>query len=191
MAKRSLFSILSEQPWWVSLLVAAIVFAVAQFLLPQMALFIALPFAAVAAYVAHKQLRRSSPVNVDERLAALRGMSWENFGGIIEEAYRRQSYTVEGSQSAAFDFTLRKKDRITLVQCRRWKVNQVGVGPLRELYDAVAMHDAFDAVCIGTGAFSDRAREFAAGKRITLLNGSALVELVGTLEKRKWRWLPL
>ena len=190
MAKRSLFSILSEQPWWVSLLVAAIIFAAVQFLFPQVALFVALPFAAVAAYLAYKQLRRGSPVNVDERLAALRGMSWENFGLVIEEAYRRQGYAVEVSKSAAFDFTLRGKDRVTLVQCRRWKVNQVGVGPLRELHDAMARHDASDCVCIGTGSFSDNAREFAAGKRITLLNGLELVEMVGTLEKRKWRWLP-
>jgi len=190
MPKRSLFSILSEQPWWVSLLVAAMIFAVVQLFLPKFAFFVALPFAVIAVYFAYKQLRRGSPVNVDERLAALREMPWENFGLLVEEAYRRQGYAVEESKSGAFDFTLRRKDRVTLVHCRRWKVNQIGAGPLRELQDAVIRHEAFDAVCIGTGTFSDNAREFSADKRITLLNGAALVDLVRTIEKRKFRLLP-
>lgn len=188
MAKRSLFSILSEQPWWVSLLVAAALFAIVQLFLPQVALFVALPFIAVAGYVAWKQLRSVSPVNVEERLAALRGMPWENFGLVISEAYRRQGYAVEASESGAFDFTLRKDGRITLVQCRRWKVNQVGVKPVQELHAAMNASDAFNGVCISAGEFSASAREFAAGKRMTLLNGAALAELVGTIERTSRRW---
>lgn len=187
MAKRSLFSILSEQPWWVSLLVAALLFAVVQLVLPPLAPFVALPFIAVAAYVAWTQLRRTSPVNVEERLAALRAMPWENFRLVISEAYRRQGYTVEESGGGAFDFKLRKDGRTTLVQCRRWKVNQVGVGPVRELFEALGKHDAFNCVCIAAGEFSGNAREFAAGKPATLLNGAALVELVGTIEKTSRR----
>ena len=188
MAKRSLFSVLSEQPWWVSLLVAALLFAVVQLLLPPLAPFVALPFIAVAAYVAWTQLRRTSPVNVEKRLAALRAMPWEDFKHVISEAYRRQGYTVEESGSAAFDFKLRKDDRTTLVQCRRWKVNQVGIGPVRELFEALSKHDAFNCVCVAAGGFSGNAREFAAGKPVTLVNGAALAELVGTIEKTGRRW---
>lgn len=188
MAKRSLFSILSEQPWWVSALVAAVVFAIVQLFFPPLAPFVALPFIAVAAYVAWKQLRSKSPVDAAERLAALREMPWENFGLIISESYRRQGYAVEESGSSAFDFKLSKNGRITLAQCRRWKVNQVGAGPLRELYKAVTRLEAYNGVCIAAGEFSANAREFAAGKPITLLTGAALVELVGTIEKKSRRW---
>lgn len=188
MAKRSLFSILSEQPWWVSALVAAAVFAIVQLFFPPLAPFVALPFIAVAAYVAWKQLRSKSPVDAAERLAALREMPWENFGLIISESYRRQGYAVEESGSSAFDFKLSKNGRITLVQCRRWKVNQVGAGPLRELYKAVTRLEAYNGVCVAAGEFSANAREFAAGKPITLLTGAALVELVGTIEKKSRRW---
>lgn len=188
MAKRSLFSILSEQPWWVSALVAAVVFAIVQLFFPPLAPFVALPFIAVAAYVAWKQLRSKSPVDAAERLAALREMPWENFGLIISESYRRQGYAVEESGSSAFDFKLSKNGRITLVQCRRWKVNQVGAGPLRELYKAVTRLEAYNGVCVAAGEFSANAREFAAGKPITLLTGAALVELVGTIEKKSRRW---
>ncbi len=188
MAKRSLFSILSEFPWWLSALVAVLLFGIMQLIFPPLAPFVALPFVAVAAYFAYRQLRGKSPVDAGERIAALRDMPWENFSLVISEAYRRQGYGVEASDSAAFDFTLRKNGRITLVQCRRWKVSQVGAGPLRELHEAIARHDAFNGVCITAGGFSANAREFAAGKPITLLNDAALAALVGTLEKTSKRW---
>ena len=188
MAKRSLFSILSEQPWWVSLLAAMALFAVAQLVFPPVAPFIALPFIVLAVYVGWKQLRRISPVKVEERLAALRAMPWDDFGRIVSEAYRRQGYTVEESEGGAFDFRLRKDDRITLVQCRRWKVNQVGVKPVEELYEAMNKFEAFNGVCISTGEFSASARDFAAGKPVTLLSGAALAKLLGTTGKTSRRW---
>jgi restriction system protein len=188
MAKRSLFSILSGQPWWLTLLVALLIFSVMQFVFPPLAPFIALPFALVAGYLAWRQMRAGPSVNVEERLKALREMPWENFSLIVSESYRRQGYTIEESKSAAFDFKLAKKGQITLVQCRRWKVNQVGAGPVRDLVNAIEKHDAFNGVCISAGEFSANARETAAGRPITLLNGAALAQLVGSLEKKRWRW---
>jgi restriction system protein len=188
MAKRSLFSILSGQPWWVSLLVAMALFAAAQLVFPPVAPFVALPFVVIATYFAWQQLRRISPAKVGERLAAVRAMPWEAFALLISEAYRRRGYDVEAVRSGAFDFKLSQKGRITLVQCRRWKVNQVGVGPVRELCDALDKHEAFNGVCIAAGEFSDGARQFAAGKPVMLLNGPALAELVGTVGKRDRRW---
>ena len=192
MAKRSLFSILSEQPWWVSLLVAAALFAIAQWLLPSVPLFVALaaalPFIAVAGYVGWKQLRSTSPATVEERLAALRAMPWESFSLAISEAYRRQGYSVEASEGGAFDFKLYRNGQITLVQCRRWKVNQVGVKPVQELHEAMNKLDASNGACISAGEFSASARAFAAGKPITLVNQAALAELVGTIKKSRRRW---
>lgn len=187
MAKRTLFSILSEQPWWVSLVVAALLFAGAYQFLPQLAPFVALPFIAVAAYAAWKQFRGRAPADAAERLAALRDMPWEQFASVISAAYRRQGYAVEESKGGAFDFTLRKNGQITLVQCRRWKVNQAGVGPVRELYEAMSRHDAFSCICVSAGEFSATARQFAAGKPVTLLNGAALAELVGAIGKKSRR----
>jgi restriction system protein len=184
MSKRSLFSILSEQPWWVSLVVAALLFAGVYQFLPDFAPFIALPFVAVAAHVAWKQFRGRAPADAAERLAALREMSWEEFAAVISAAYRKQGYAVEESKGGAFDFTLAKNGRITLVQCRRWKVNQAGVGPVRELCDAMDEHDAANSVCISAGDFSPNARHFAAGKPVTLLTGTPLAELVGAVGKK-------
>lgn len=179
MARQSLFGILSRQPWWVSLLAAMAAFAIAQLVFAPVAPFVALPFVAIAIYLAWRQLRSISPETVEARLAAVRALSWEEFAALVSDAYRRRGYEVEAARDGTFDFVLRQKGRISLVQCRRWKVNQVGVGPVRELYDALDKHDAYNGICIAAGAFSEAARQFAAGKPIALVQGADLAQLVG------------
>lgn len=179
MAKRSLFSILSEQPWWVTLLVALALFAAAYQFLPQFAFFFALPFLVMAVWFAWQQIGRVSPGEAAERLEKLRAMSWDEFRTAVSEGYVRRGYLVEPARHDAFDLKLAKDARVTLVQCRRWKVNQVGAAPVRELFEAAQKHDAHDCICISTGEFSAAAREFAADKRIALVNGIALATLVG------------
>lgn len=180
---RTLFSILLEQPWWISALVGAGLFGIAQLAFPPVAPFVALPFLVISAYVGYRQLGTVSPGQVDERLAALRGMSWETFSTVITDAYRRESYDVQSSGKDAYDFTLVKQGRVTLLQCRRWKVNQLGAGPLEELARAVDAEDAHNAICISASNFTDKARELAAGQPITLVHGSTLAALVGAVNK--------
>jgi restriction system protein len=189
-ANDTLFRILTRQPWWVSALVAAGLFAIAQLIFPPVAPFVALPFIGVAAYAGYLQMRGSGHVNVEEQLAALRGMSWENFSLVISEAYRRQGYQVEESRDKAYDYALLRNGRRTLLLCRRWKVNQVGAGPLQDLNDAVARTDAYNGICIATGEYSANARTYAQGQPLTLLAGRDVALLVGRIGKPRWRhWL--
>jgi len=189
MAERtSLFQLLSRQPWWVSALATVVIFAIAQVVFPPLAPFVALPFVIVTLYIAWQQTRGAAVVDVEGKLAALRGMPWENFSLVISEAYRRQGYAVQPSDQPGYDFRVSKQGRNMLVQCRRWKVNQVGVAAVRELNAALEREEAYKGICIATGNFSAAAREFIAGTAVTLLNGRELVELAGTLEKSRWRW---
>lgn len=180
---RTLFSILLEQPWWISALVGAGLFGIAQLAFPPVAPFVALPFLVISAYVGYRQLGTVSPGQVDERLAALRSMSWETFSKVIADAYRREGYDVQSSGKDAYDFTLVKQGRMTLLQCRRWKVNQLGAGPLEDLARAVEAEDAHNAICISAGNFTNKAREFAAGQPITLVYEHALAALAGAVNK--------
>ena len=182
MPQKTLFSLLLAQPWWISALVGAGLFGIAQLAFPPVAPFVALPFVAIAFYVGYRQLRTVSPGKVEERLNAVRGLSWEQFSAIVVDAYRRQGYTVEPVQKSAYDYALTRQGRLTLLQCRRWKVNQLGVGPLQELANAVASSDAYNGICIAAGKCSPKAREFASGKPITLLTGIELAALVGKLK---------
>jgi restriction system protein len=181
----SLFQILLRQPWWITLLVAVAVYGVSHAVFPPVALFMALPFGLLCAFIAFKQWRGGAPVDAAERLAALRSMDWEQFSTVIGDAYRRRGYGVSPAQGQGYDFKVTKGGRLTLVQCRRWKVNQVGVGPLRDLARAVDREEAGSGVCISAGDFSAPARAFVATEPITLLEGVELAELVGAVRESK------
>ena len=183
MSQKTLFSVLLGQPWWISALVGLGFFGIAQLAFPPVAPFVALPFLAIAVYVGYRQLRTVSPGKVDARLKAVRELSWDQFSAIVTNAYQHQGYTVAPANKAAYDFTLTKQGRVTLLQCRRWKVNLLGIGPLQELAQAIASVDAYNGICITAGNLSPQAREFAAGKPITLVTGSELAVLVGQLKK--------
>lgn len=182
---RTLFSLLIKQPWWISALVGAGLFGIAQLVFPPVAPFVALPFIAIALYVGYRQLRTVSPGKVEVRLQAVRELSWDQFSAIITAAYQREGYAVAPANKSAFDFTLTKQGRVTLLQCRRWKVKQLGAAPLEELALAVSREDAHNAICIGAGGFTPQAREFVAAKPISLVHGIDLAALTGDVTKRK------
>ena len=142
-----------------------------------------LPFLLLAAYVGFRQMRTVSPGQVDDRLAALRDMHWDQFSVLIADAYRKQGYTVEAADKSAYDFTLTQGSRVTLLQCRRWKVNQLGVGPLEELARAVSAAEAHNGICIAAGNVSPKAKEFVIEKPLALVTGIELAGLVGKLNK--------
>lgn len=179
MAQRTtLFHILSRQPWWVTLLVALVAYALARLVHEGVAPFVAVPFVLLAIYIAIQQLRRGPPINVEETLKSVREMSWDEFSTLVTEAYRRKGYHVGAARGNGHDFVLTQDGRTTLLQCRRWKAGQIGVGPVRELATAIEQQEAFNGVCIASNEFSAPARELARSEPITLVAGAELAELV-------------
>jgi restriction system protein len=63
----------------------------------------------------------------------------------------------------------------TVVQCKRYK-SACGPSVVRELYGAMLHAGATRAVLICLGGFSAAAKEFAAGKRIRLVDSKRLIE---------------
>jgi restriction system protein len=190
MAKETLFHILARQPWWVTLIVAFAIFWLARWIFPPVAPFMALPFIVLSIYIGYTQWRSGSPADAGERLAALRKMSWEAFSEAVTAAYRRQGYEVAPSEGRGYDFRLSKGGRVTLLQCRQWKVNQVGVAPIRQLAEAVERSEAARGICLAAGDFSAPARKAAAAEPVTLVAGAELAELVGRVgKKRSWRFV--
>ncbi len=179
MNKNSLFAILARSPWWVSFLIAAGMFmAVRQFLPDYAAAFSTLPFLGIAAYAGWRQLRAPSPERVSASLEALRAMSWQNFSEKIEAVFRADGYRVDAVAGEAVEFTLHKDGRVTLVACKRWKVAQGGIAPLRALVDAKAAHEAHECLFVTAGELSPNARAFAVREKIRLLEGVELGQKV-------------
>lgn len=189
MPKESLFSILSRSPWWLSVMIAAAMFALVRLFLPDIAaLFAALPFLAIAGYALWRQLRAPTVTNVAEILGKLRAMSWENFSAVIGEAFRRDGYTVSEIPGGAADLELRKNGRVSVVCCKRWKVAQTGAGPLHELYAAKQAHDAQECIYVAAGDFTANAHAYATEKAIRLLHDAALATLIARVERGQRRW---
>ena len=185
--KDTLFYILSHQPWWITLIVAFALFWITNWIFPPVAPFITLPFVVLAGYIGYTQWRSGSPADAGERLAALREMSWEEFSAAVTAGYRKQGYDVAPSDGRGYDFKLTKGGRVTLLQCRQWKVNQVGVAPIRELAKAVDKSEASRGICLAAGDFSAPARKAASSEPVTLVSGEDLAELVGRVgKKRSW-----
>ncbi len=189
MAKESLFSILSRSPWWLSVMIAAVMFALVRLFLPDIAAFFAaLPFLAIAGYAGWRQLRAPSVTNVAEMLGRLRAMAWEDFSGVIGEAFRRDGYAVTEIQGSAADLELRKNGRVAIVCCKRWKVAQTGAGPLRELYAAKQACEAQECIYVAAGDFTANARAYATEKSIRLLHDAPLATLVARVARGRRRW---
>ena len=189
MAQETLFRILLRQPWWITLLVAVGLFWLTYSFFPPIAPFVALPFGVLATYIAIVQWRKGSPSDVGKHLETLRGMSWEEFSALVIDAYEERGYTVLPSDGRGYDFRLAKDGQTTLLQCRRWKVNQVGAAPVRELAEAVANSDAYKGICLAAGEFSQPALKLTVDEPVSLVSGADLIELVGKPGKKSW-WPP-
>jgi restriction system protein len=182
MAKDSLFAVLLRSPWWISVGVAAALAAIGRFALPEdyrlVGMLTALPFLVIAAIAGWKELRAPSTARVASTLEAAGALSWREFADALDEAFRRDGYAVTRLGKPAADLELVKAGRTSIVSCKRWKAATTGVEPLRELHVAGEMREAGTCIYVALGGVSDNARQFAAEKRIRLIEGTELAQLL-------------
>jgi restriction system protein len=180
MAKNSLFAVLLRSPWWVSLVIAVVLGAVAAALLPAeyrgAAALSGFPFAVIAAIAAWRQWRLPGAARVQATQAAVAAMAWPAFSRLLEDAFKRDGYTVQRGQGDAVDFVLERQGRRMLVSARRWKSARTGLETLRALQAAREAAEASDALCIALGELTDTARPFAAEHRVAIWQASEIAQ---------------
>jgi restriction system protein len=119
----------------------------------------------------------------------LRETPWKDFEYLVAEAYRRQGYQVDYSMGrgadGGVDLTMRKDGLTSLVQCKQWKVFSVGAPVVREMFGLMTAEKADQAIIVTTGNFTRDARAFAAGKPVTLVDGSQLLALLQSLQTNR------
>ena len=178
-SENSLFAVLMRSPWWVSLLVAAGVFALVRLVLSEAyAAFAVAPFVLIGAIAAWRQLRVPHGAGLERKLEPLRALSWEALAPQLEQAWRRRGYQVARFDGAGADYELSRAGRRTLVACKRWKASRTGVEPLRELAAAAKAQGAAECAYLALGEVTNTAREFATRNAVTLLQGAELVKLL-------------
>ena len=108
-------------------------------------------------------------------------LSWRQVQHVVADAFRRRGYGVQQFRvEAPVDFVLHKDGERTFVNCKHWKVWEVGDRPLAELYGYMSGAGAERAVMLTTGKFTDQARVFAArhNLRLVLIDGPGIFDLV-------------
>jgi len=189
MAKNSLFATLLRSPWWVSLAIGAALALAAAALLPAdyrvAGALSTFPFVVISALAARRQWHLPSAARVAQTHEAVGAMGWPAFSALLEQAFRRDGYTVSRGSVAAVDFELERRGRRMLVCARRWKSARTGLDPLRALQAARDASEAPDALYIGLGELTDSARPFAAEQRITVWQAAELAQALRGMPLRK------
>jgi restriction system protein len=128
---------------------------------------------------------RAKLLDQQSSLDSLRSMSWQQFEQLVGEAYRRLGYRIEetgqGGADGGIDLLLRKDGATTLVQCKQWRAQKVGVAVVREMYGLMVHHNASAVKIVCTGVFSSECEAFARSKSLELVDGAALLRLVQEL----------
>ncbi|WDJ89805.1 restriction endonuclease [Xanthomonas campestris] len=146
--------------------------------------------AALFSYLRTRSRRRFLETRTS--LESLAAGGWRQFEQLVGEAFRRQGYSVEetglGGADGGIDLILRKDGRRTLVQCKQWKRQQVGVSVVREMFGLLAHHQAHAVkiACIGT--YTKDAERFAKGKPIELIGGEQLLDMIRAVQQQAAAW---
>ena len=130
--------------------------------------------------------KRRRLLNTRTNLESLSATGWRNFERLVGEAFRRQGYAVEENHHSGpdggIDLVLARNGRRILVQCKQWRSEQVGVAIVREMYGLLVHHHADAVKVVSTGAYTEAAAAFAAGKPIELITGEQLLAMIRAVQ---------
>lgn len=114
--------------------------------------------------------------------ASLGEMSWSEFEGLVQEAFRLKGYSVRrlggDGPDGGVDLVLERGSERALVQCKQWRAQRVGVSVVRELYGVMAAQGAAAGFVVTSGRFTPDAVEFASGRNVRLIEGRELYEMI-------------
>ena len=176
MPKRSLFAILCDLPWWVSLLVAALVYWIGATFSVVIGAAAALPFVCVAIYVVYLRIRRGPALDVAALLKALRAVQAEDMRAMLAEVFTADRYVLSDAPSG--DLKLERNGYVTLVRFRRWRAQTTNPAVLNELQQTMRAQKVDHGMYVTAGTIPENARKQAADSGIALVDGAALAELV-------------
>jgi restriction system protein len=154
-------------------------------LLEYAAVITAVVIAAVIAIRAVRQSRLAAGNVTTDMLYALSPSAFERY---VAELFRQRGYKVRvrgrsGDHGVDLELT-RGDNRRAIVQCKRYR-NPIGPDIVRELFGTMIHEGAHHAFLVTTADVSPAAREWAADKPMTLIDGSALVEVANSLNGSK------
>lgn len=203
--RKTLSDYLAVAPWWSSVLIAAFAYLLLHYILPPFfddpdieapasllrffapyiaaLLLIPLPFA-----LFHREDHRIL-VESERKLDKLRDLELEFFAELLADGYRQQGYLVEdlirSGTVEKIDMMLRRGGEKTIVVCRRWRARSVSAKWARNVHAMQAAYGAAGSHLVTCGIFSPAALRVARLSSIQLIDGRALLKLVGDLNRER------
>ena len=198
---------LARAPWWVSVVLAVVVYIGLGNVLPSvvgggpvvdpivhavsgLAWLFAGIFLLPAAVSAFRVVRGRRMLAANRTKESIRELGWEEFEELIEAHYRRFGFSVRreggGGADGGVDLRITKPGNQTyLVQCKQWRTRRVGVKVVRELFGVVAKEHATGGIVVTAGSFTREAEEFANGVAVELVDGNRLQDMMRDLPGRQ------
>jgi len=129
-----------------------------------------------------QEMRRPAfhPAMSVEQLYALSPREFEHF---VAQLFEKRGYAVEirgRTGDLGVDLIVKQANgRLAVVQCKRYR-HTVGPDIVRELFGTMIHERAFHGFLVTTAGISDSARDWAADKPMTLIDGPTLARLSGS-----------
>ena len=131
-----------------------------------------------------RDMRRARAASPNLMIAPLTSLSRQQFDMLLTQAFRQRGYvigeiaTAHRSTGGAADLILRKSGEYFLVHSRAWRVALVEVAAVRELDQAMRAQHAAGGFVVTSGSFTREAMGFASGRKIQLIDGRTLREML-------------
>jgi restriction system protein len=130
-----------------------------------------------------KHKPRAPKANNEANNASAGRMTWGQFEMLAVEAFRRRGFQITERGSTAEDgsrnLELRRgSQQRFLAHCKAWRMAEVDVGAVRELYSMIVVTKAQGGFVVTSGRFTLEARTFAAGRQLQLIDGQTLREML-------------
>ena len=132
-----------------------------------------------------RDLRLARSVSPNVMIAPLSSLSREQFDLLLSQAFRQRGFVIgeiaigdQGASGGAVDLVLRKSGEYFLVHSKAWRVTLVEVSVVRELDQAMRAQHAAGGFVVTSGSFTREAMGFASGRKIQLIDGRTLREML-------------
>ena len=193
-------------PWWVSVVLSAVVYIALAVVLPtycagdtcgpvflpilsilsDLADYVALLLLIPAPLSVFQTWKQRRLLNRQRDIASIRKLNWKEFEELLGEYYRRKGFRVRENHGVGadggLDLWLENKDGLHLVQCKQWRAQKVGVTIVRELYGVMAYEGATSGSVVTSGSFTQEAKRFAADISIELIDGEQLEGMIAEVK---------
>lgn len=114
---------------------------------------------------------------------ALRQLTWGEFEILVGDYFIREGFVIQEQGGKAVDFVLEKDGRRHLVQCKHWRAKKITEAEVQDLFRHMAAVNAGSAYMLTIGGYTRQAIAFASGKRIELVNGAGLAQLIEEVQQ--------